>query len=411
MVIRTPYSLYNPNGVCQLKCIIMQINCLSAIGMNVWPRHFFLALLLLALIACGQPQSPLPTAAPAATLVVPVPTSEQVVPIAVADLRHYTHSSGLFSLNVPQQWVMSERTSAGELISQFTDPSANAVIVSNVLTMTEQLAPEALAATLQRELGTAYGSQPGFVQQPASQQADQGQLIIWQYQSREPGLAARMMQGRSVIRQYGQHVALLTIVVPDDQALRLQPVIAAVLGSYRFGGQPVPPSLRSSALIAIQMQPLQPYTHTADLFRIDVPAQWTIDNQSSPGRAFVSWAAPSQNGWLLVQVLRDDSQRSQKELTKVLTGVISDALGSQLAFAFAPPALQPDDRSTVTWRYQAQADNQVTITMQGTGVVMQRGALIGIIVANLPANQADELTPTLQAVFASLQVNEQATGP
>lgn len=376
-------------------------------GLNVIRRIMFCTTLL-ACTACAQPQA-LPTVSPVATALAATPTIEGVLQIDVADLYQYRHPSSLFVLRVPQVWAVRQRDTPSELITQFTDPRENGVIVSNVLTMTEQLAPAAITAKLQRTLRETYGSQPGFVQQAAVPQPDGGQVITWHYDPTAPGEASRAMQGRSTIRQSGEHVALLTVVVPSDQVARLQPMVDAVFDSYSI--RPQVATAASNVLVDVTMLPTQPYTHTANLFRIDAPLGWSATNQSREGQALVTWADPSQNGWLLVHVVRDDSQRSRKELAGLLTNAVTDAFGTQPNFSLAEAVRAPDGRMVIIWIYTTQADNQIAVAMHGTGFVEQRGALIAIVGATIPMRQAESLEPAMQALFASFALNESAAGP
>ena len=229
-------------------------------------RWIWASAAVVALGACSQPQVVAPTPQPRPTVTAPTPTAESALPLDIAALQQYTHASGLFALAIPQGWQASDHSRAGELITQFTDQNENAVIVSNVLTITEQLSAAMLSTTLEQELIATYGQQPGFGQ-AASRQIAGGQLILWHYQAATAAHGGKIMQGQSVIRQIGHHVGLITIVAPGEQAQQVQPIIAAVLDSYTLGGaERLPLPVGSSALAPVSIAPLQPYSHASQHF-------------------------------------------------------------------------------------------------------------------------------------------------
>lgn len=372
--------------------------------MNSLYRLACVLFLLIFITACGN------TAPPAVVQPTVAPTEAPAFSVNMDQPWRYQHSSGLFAIDVPRGWSATETSTAEELIVRFTDESTNAAMLTNVLTVTRQLDSSGLDALLRAHLQASYGSEPTFAQEPPKTQPDGSQLIVWGYNAPLPdGTTARLL-GNSFIEQHGSLVSLLTVVVPSDEYPRLRPQIDATLNSYKVRGETT--GMASvNELRDVDIRALEPYTSTNDLFRIDVPTGWMLELPQAEGRVLATWSDPSQNGWLMVQVLADDSQRSRKELSALMTGVISDALGTERDFAIEVPETPPDGMATVTWRYTATANNGVSMPMAGTGIGMQRGEKVALLSVNLPASQQDALQPQIDAVFASFILNEAAPNP
>lgn len=371
--------------------------------MNLLHRLSWLFLLVF-LAACGQT-----AASPAAPATI-VPTEGVMQTVSMGQPWRYQHSSGLFAIDVPRGWSATDTSTASELIVRFTDDNTNAVMLTNVLTVTNQLDSSSLNDLLRAHLVASYGDEPTFAQQPPRTQQDGSQLIVWGYNAASPDGSQTRLLGNSFIEQHGGLISLLTLVLPSDQYARLRPQIDATLNSYKVRGETSgAPSV--DELGDVEIRALEPYTYPGELFRIDVPVGWTVETPQLEGRAMAIWNDPSHNGWIMVQVLPDDSQRSPEELGGLLKELIGEALGGETGFAIDESETQADNVAKILWRYQATADNKLQTQMAGSSIGLQRGEKIGLVSASLPSSQLAVLQPQLDAIFASFTLNETAPNP
>jgi hypothetical protein len=115
-------------------------------------------LFLLALTACGggsaaptavpttEPtqavalptRTPRPTVAPARPTATPRPSpttagqSGQLALVEIGSLKTYDHPSGVFKIDVPNNWTLQDNSSREELLLIWTDPTGNGAILVNI---------------------------------------------------------------------------------------------------------------------------------------------------------------------------------------------------------------------------------------------------------------------------------------
>lgn len=321
------------------------------------------------------------TAEPLSTVAVEtVPTT-----IDLAQRTPYQHSSGLFTLDAPASWRVEDDSRADELSVRFREPNENAAIATTVLTISQQLDSSALTQLLQAHLRNAYGAQTAFRQQPANPQNDGSMQILWHCTTTVDGAATQLF-GSSQIAQHGDHVALLSVVVPETQFASLAPEIAAITDSYTISATANAPA---QPLVPVEIGELQPYTYDNGLFQLDIPAGWVEQNKSTPGKAFVAWNDPASTSWLAVQVLQDDSQRSRSELGNLLLAVATAAFSETVTLD--EPAAQEDGSVLLEWNYTTPASNGVAARIEGRSFARQDGDKVVVLAFATPANQNDQL--------------------
>lgn len=359
------------------------------------------ATLLLALLALAACQS---------TATTPARSDPSIPDMRMDRPQTYEDPGGLFSIALPSTWQAEPSTTLGAQIVQFREPRENAAIVTTVLTSTQLLGSSAMAAMLAEHVRATYGEQPGFAQYPAKLQSDGSQLIVWGYDApASAGRPSARMLGNSFIEQRGQHIAFISTVVPSAAYAHIQPDIDSILNSYHLAGPAL--DTQAAALSPVTIRETQAYTATGDLFGVSVPEGWKQSDTSTPGQVRICWDDPSSNGYLIVSVLHDDSQRTEAERAMLLTNVITQSFSGIQGFSAAEPQLQDDGQLHVEWRYLVPTPSQGTAQMIGHSFIQQRRDKIGILSLVLPASQDAELRPATQRIFASLWLNEQAAFP
>ena len=364
-------------------------------------------LISVLLAACTEtpvntPQS-LPTYLP--EMAQPTVTAQSV---DMGGRQPYTHPSKLFRLDVPQQWQVQDSSTSSEIVVHFADRAQNAAIQTNLLTVTQQLDSVALTALLQTYLTKTYGGNLAFSQQSGDMEPDHSIAATWSYNTVLASGSTARMHGTSVIRQRGACVSVLSFVVPEQQYPALVAQIAAIRASYQLTAVDSPHAVAADGpLFQTHMDDLQPYTHAGALFTLKVPAGWTLQDRSAPGKASLLWTDVSGNAWLMVDVFQVDSQRSDKERAALLRDLLTAAFGKQNDFALGVPETQ-DGRTRVVWTYRASADNGTAPRLQGTSYIEQRGDKVAITTVTLPASEAAALRGPSAAIIDSFVLDEAA---
>lgn len=375
--------------------------------MNTTLRTICGVVLLWLLGGCATNATPTPASVKPATAPTPTVTATSSVSIDLLQRKLYRHSSGIFAIDAPQGWRIEDNSSVDELRVRFREPNENAAIATTVLTISQQLDSRALTHLLQAHLRNTYGAQSGFRLEGAVVQANSSVQIVWHCDSAfENGTT--QLSGSSRIAQSGNHVALVSVIVPDTQFASLAPEIAAITNSYTINASAVGDT---RALVSVEIGELQRYAYANGLFQLDVPVGWVEQNQSAPGKAFVTWNDPASKSWLMVDVLQDDSQRSPGELGALLSAVIGEAFVEKTGLTLAEPVVQDDNSVLLEWNYTAPTNTGVAALLQGRSFARQDGDKVVIMAIATPADQSEQLQGQLDTIRASLIVDPTATIP
>jgi serine/threonine protein kinase len=183
-----------------------------------------------------------PTSTPSPEAVVtptstPSPTSTSSVnnartaKVNVGLLTTFRYSSGLFKINIPQQWTLKDSSKPGSVIHVWTDPTRNARMSVVVFKTTIKLTPEKLSETLQTFTKAASSSYPGFHMDNPVTSAN-GVYVNWSYITTLDNGAKTQMAGYGFIRQDEDKISILANTIPRDQYDALVPPLDQMYESY-----------------------------------------------------------------------------------------------------------------------------------------------------------------------------------
>jgi serine/threonine protein kinase len=146
----------------------------------------------------------------------------------------FTYKSGLFEIEIPTGWVLTDNSKSGEVIALWFDPTRNALISVNIFNG-DNLSADKAPEFLQTFLRNTFGSKPGFYIENPIVQSDGSTLIVWGYLETIQGATDRI-QGNSYIQKVGDKASLLTIGVLDHQFEDLREPMTRVVNSYKING-------------------------------------------------------------------------------------------------------------------------------------------------------------------------------
>lgn len=144
----------------------------------------------------------------------------------------FTYKNGLFEIEVPTGWTLTDNSKSGEVIALWFDPTRNALISVNIFNAGDNLAADKAPEFLQTFLRNSFGSKPGFYIENPIVQSDGSTLIVWGYLETIQGATDRI-QGNSYIQKVGDKASLLTIGVLDQQFEDLREPMTRVINSYK----------------------------------------------------------------------------------------------------------------------------------------------------------------------------------
>jgi len=395
------------------------------------------ALLTLALLAAcgGAPEAQVPTAAPTAkpTLTprptpkpeptekptaAPKPTAEPeptadtsstLRTVEMDNLQTYTHDRELFSIDIPESWTLKDNSKPTEAIVSWTDPAENAFIQVDIFEQEQQQSKDELAKFLKNYLDKTFSSQPDFTQEEAKESGP-SMLIIWSYTGEGTGGIKAELLGNSFIKQVGNKVSLFTLVVPNEQFDKLEESLNQVLDSYKINDSiSLKADDNGGQSQNVEIGDLETYNYKTGLFTIDVPSNWSLQDNSKSGEAIVLWSEPNGNATVVVDIFEKQEKQTSDELTSFLKDFLTKTFGNEDQFSIDDPSPQKDGSVLLVWTYNDKQRGDLSVL--GNSFIEQRGDKISILSTVVPEQQFDALLDKTNKIIQSYTIDEGAALP
>jgi len=145
----------------------------------------------------------------------------------------YTHPSGLFSLDIPQNWELTDRSQPGEVVLLWFDPTENASIWVNIFDAPPEELPMGLEEVLQFFLQRTFGDRPNFAMERPVVGDDGSARVTWGYTKMGED-ASGWWQANSFIERQGDKIAILHVFTVGSQFSELAPQMTQMVNSYRI---------------------------------------------------------------------------------------------------------------------------------------------------------------------------------
>jgi hypothetical protein len=391
------------------------------------------SLFLLALTACGggsatpttaptpEPtqavalptRTPRPTVAPARPTATPRPsptTASQSVQLALVDigpLETYSHPSGVFRIDIPNNWTLQDKSSNAELLLIWTDPTGNGVILVNIFEDNRNYSDSQLVKLLTDFLEERFGQQPDFSYEDAKPQSDGSQLVVWSCTATADNNIQTTLLGNSFVEQRGNKVSIQTTLVPQEQFEMLESQINEIVNSYRIDPNAAignTPATSGTVLAPVQIGRLRTFNHPSGVFRIDIPENWSLTDNSRPGELILVWNDPANNAAIIVDVLEDSATYSDDQLVDKMISSLQSSFGNQPDFFYEDPKPQSDGSILIVWGFTATASNNVQASMLGNSFIEQRGNKISVLTTLVPADQFDTLVSRTDEIINTYRI-------
>ncbi len=405
---------------------------------------FFIGLLMLILAACGggnatpeptaapspvaeQPtRTPRPTLAPRPTATpLPKPTAtavlgSQISLVDIGPLETYRHPSGVFQIDVPNNWTRQDNSSDTELQLVWVDPTGNGAIIVVLAESSRTLSDKELADILTSYLNDRFGNQPDFSAEDPRPQRDGSQLIVWSYTATADNNVRGTLLGNSFVEQRGNKVSILTTMIPQEQFEVLSTYTDRIINTYRINesvalsGGTVPGSgntTSTGSLAPVEIGELRTYTHPSGAFRIDIPVNWTLTDNSRPGELILVWTDPTNNAAIVVDVFEDSTVYSDDQLIEKLVTFLKNSFGDQPDFFYEDPRPQSDGSILIVWGYTSTASNNIQASMLGNSFIEQRGDKVSVLTTLVPEEQFDTLVSKTDEIINTYRIDPNARVP
>jgi predicted small lipoprotein YifL len=172
--------------------------------------------------------------------------------------------------------------------------------------------------------------------------------------------------------------------------------------------QPTAVAAAPGEVLMVEFGPLRTYSHPSGVFAIDIPENWSLQDNSKPDEIILVWTDPTQNGGVIVDIFEDETVYSEEELTEILRAFLDNSFGSQPEFSVDEPVTQNDGSILLVWTYLATADNNTEVPLLGNSFIEQRGNKVSILTTLIPDDQFDDLVDNTDEIINTYVINRDA---
>ena len=162
-------------------------------------------------------------------------SSSRTLEIVFGASRLYEHKSGWFSLSIPENWKVEDKSSESEVIVSLYDPTQNAVVVVRVYSPTKGHTQAELGEVLRTFVNERMSSFDGYSAGDLRTQKDGSIGLAFKYNQPIEGKNYPMF-GDAFIEQHNGLVGILALVMPKDQYDSKQKEAYELLNSFRVIG-------------------------------------------------------------------------------------------------------------------------------------------------------------------------------
>ena len=174
-----------------------------------------------------------------------VPPTHKLPLISIRSTRLFTHISKWFSLAIPQNWAIQDKSNDFAMMISADDPTSHATLFARTQLDDPLVTPATMERTLRLNLGLHFLHQPNIknlVRDRAVPQSDGSVRIIFTYDVIDHGKAVSM-RGESYLQVHDQiFVSTLAFGAPADQFDQLHPDFLALQNSFKVYPEVVDPN-------------------------------------------------------------------------------------------------------------------------------------------------------------------------
>ncbi|NTW97852.1 MAG: hypothetical protein HGB28_04805, partial [Oscillochloris sp.] len=220
------------------------------------PSVVVLALALTACTGGGQSAAPTATSAPVAEAPTrtPRPTREptaepaqeptaeprptaaagEILEVEFGSLQAYEHPSGVFAIEIPENWTLQDTSKPDEIIHFWSDPTRNGGVIVDIFEDDTSYTDDQLTDILNAFLKNSFGDKPDFSVDEPETQPDGSILLAWSYTATADNDTPVDLLGNSFIEQRGNKVSILTTLVPSDQFETIRERTDEIINTYKI---------------------------------------------------------------------------------------------------------------------------------------------------------------------------------
>jgi hypothetical protein len=376
-------------------------------------------LLLSACVELGDPTAPTPVSESAVQPPDGQDTPQNFAPVEMGAPVWFSHSTGIFRIQYPQNWEIEEQSSGTDITTRFHSPEGNGLFSVTVVEVpnAEQLGSEQLGNLLRDTLTTMSGDAENLSLGDPQPQSDGSVRITATQDVVQEGFTGTMLVN-SFVQANGDYISILIFSLPQEQFETHTATIDQVLGSYTVypdmamgdgSGDAAPQA--GDAAPAGGNGGLTPYESPNGVFRLDIPRGWQVIDRSVTGELLISMVDPNGGGMIFVAITdlgTSGEQVALAALSDALTRGVEQAFGSYEGLIVSEPEMQSDDRISAHFSFDSPGSLGV---MEGVSYAQIDGSYLSMLMVVFSQEQIAAGNTNRDAIISSYQVDPSASLP
>ena len=161
-----------------------------------------------------------------------VPPTTKTKEIVINNLETYTYKNSLFSIDIPPEWTLNDKSDSDQTIVFWQDSTKNALFQINIFVTNGTKTKQEKTEILERFVNKFAAGKTNYTMEDPVVLSDGTVRIIWSNDYSVNGKNVKFT-GNSFIQQYGEKISIYSFFVPDEQFDKLLPSINKILKSYK----------------------------------------------------------------------------------------------------------------------------------------------------------------------------------
>jgi hypothetical protein len=321
--------------------------------------------------------------------------------VTFGELQEFQHPSGVFTIQVPENWSAQDATTDDEAMVFFLDPSKNAAIIARAIKVEGAPDDEAMGEILKTFVDNQFGALKSFDAAEPKKMKD-GSMGL--------GFSFDATTGGKTYTMYGDAYQLLNdtvgstlvLIAPKDQYEGIRDKAYEILNSYTANPDAMNAAPASEDIIG----ELELYKGPKGAFQIMAPVGWEAKNQSKAGTSsIIGWVEPNGKAELVVEVYKDSKTYKGADLQKLVEAYVEDSYGNQPNMKMGDSKANANNSAQTTATFDLEVGDETIPMVAVLYVDKVQGALAYMRIA-VPVASLDAITDKMDEIGNSYKITK-----
>ena len=166
---------------------------------------------------------------------VAAPAPAEAKPLTIGKLTTYKHKSGVFQIDVPSDWKVTDQSKTGTVLVNFVEPNQRALIVVEAFSTKDKSTSDVLKKALETYVNKGYGDMPNFKADNPKAEGENSAGMTFVFDLVSNGKTTKMV-GAVYIDRTANTISYLRSVLPLAEAGNVEKLFDTIGNSFKVNG-------------------------------------------------------------------------------------------------------------------------------------------------------------------------------